>query len=99
MAIQALKPLEQMSTSSIINDKRVEDSGLDFKKVLTEAVNNISKLDAESRAVTDDFILGKTDNIHGVLIAGERASLALQFTIEVRNKLMEAYQEIMRMQI
>ena len=54
-----------------------------------------------SRSLPDnrDFISGRTDNIHSVLIAAEKASISLQFIMEVRNKVIEAYQEIMRMQI
>ena len=43
--------------------------------------------------------MGETDNIHNVMIAGSKANLALQMTIQVRNKVMDAYNEIMNMQI
>lgn len=42
---------------------------------------------------------GQADNLHEVMIAVERASIALELTIAIRNKLVEAYQEIMRMQV
>ena len=44
----------------------------------------------ESDAITEDFIAGRTDSIHSVMIAGTKASLALDFMIEVRNKIMDA---------
>ena len=45
------------------------------------------------------FISGEDDNIHNVLLAQEKALIALQFTSEVTNKALEAYNEIMRMSI
>ena len=53
----------------------------------------------ESTAATESFLSGETDNIHSVMIAGNKANLALQMTIQVRNKVMDAYNEIMNMQI
>ena len=40
-----------------------------------------------------------TDDIHSVMIAGEKANLALQFTMKVRNKVVDAYKEVMNMQV
>ena len=70
-----------------------------FKKILEKAVEDTDSLQLESKSMTEDFITGKTDNIHQVMIAGEKADIALQFTMQIRNKIMDAYNEIMRMQI
>ena len=51
------------------------------------------------RNSTTDFISGVSDDIHSVIIAGSKADLALQMTLQVRNKVMDAYKEIMNMQI
>jgi len=56
-------------------------------------------LELESQALANAFALGKTDNIHQVMIAAEKADIALQFTLQIRNKILDAYNEIMRMQI
>ena len=64
-----------------------------------DALNNVNALEQESAKITEDFIAGRTDNIHSVMIASEKASISLQFVMEVRNKVIEAYQEIMRMQV
>ena len=42
---------------------------------------------------------GKIEDLHQVILAGEKAALALQMTLQVRNKVVEAYQELMRMQV
>lgn len=73
--------------------------GTSFKDMLMEAFQNVSQLEKESDALTNDFIAGKTDSIHSVLIAAEKASLSLEMMVQVRNKVLDAYNEIMRMQV
>lgn len=71
----------------------------DFKSFLTESINEVNKLQLQSEQIANDFAIGKTDNIHEVFLAGEKADIALQFTMQIRNKILDAYNEIMRMQI
>lgn len=42
---------------------------------------------------------GKNDNVHSLMIAQEKSSILLQFTMQVRNQLMDAYKEIMRLPV
>lgn len=70
-----------------------------FGEYLNNALNEVSKLEMEADKITEDFAAGKTDNIHQVMIAAQKSEIALQFTMQIRNKIIEAYQEIMRMQI
>jgi len=59
----------------------------------------VDELEKQSKAVAEDFAAGKTDNIHEVMIAAQKADIAIQFTLQIRNKILDAYNEIMRMQI
>lgn len=76
-----------------------EDVKIPFADYLKDALDKTNNLILESDQLNEDFAAGKTDNIHQVLIAIEKADIALQFTMQVRNKIMDAYSEIMRMQI
>lgn len=73
--------------------------GVGFGEYLRDAIGEVNALQQASTQMTDDFIVGRTDSIHEVMIAAEKASLSLQLTLEIRNKVLEAYQEINRMQI
>lgn len=73
--------------------------GAAFAKYLNEALAKVSDIEKESTALTESFAAGETDNIHQVLIAAEKAEIALQFTMQIRSKIMDAYNEIMNMQI
>lgn len=79
--------------------KPAETKGTSFGDVINDAINKVNNLQVESSQKTEDFITGVSDDIHSVIIAGSKADLALQMTLQVRNKVMEAYKEIMNMQI
>jgi len=76
-----------------------EKSPVDFAKMLSDAVEKVNSLQKNAEQMASDFALGKISNIHDVIIEAEKASVALKLTTEVRNKIVEAYREIMRMQL
>ncbi len=70
-----------------------------FSKVLKEAIDKVNELQKSVEKMADDYATGKISNIHEVIIEAEKASIALRLTVEVRNRIVEAYREIMRMQL
>lgn len=70
-----------------------------FSDYLNQAMNNTNSMLLDAEKLANEFAAGKTDNIHQVQIAGEKADIALQFTMQIRTKILDAYSEIMRMQI
>ena len=77
----------------------VNEISVPFSDYLTQALSNTNSLLLESESIANDFAAGKIDNIPQVLLAAEKADTAMQFTLQIRNKIMDAYAEIMRMQI
>ena len=53
----------------------------------------------QSDTLTEKLALGKEVDLHEVMIASQKASVTMQLTLEIRNKAVEAYQEMMRMQV
>ncbi|MCL2003391.1 MAG: flagellar hook-basal body complex protein FliE [Oscillospiraceae bacterium] len=71
-----------------------------FSSFLTEAIDRTIASDAESKMANVDLLLGEGDqDLHSVIIAGQKAEVLLNLTVQIRNKMVESYQEIMRMQI
>jgi flagellar hook-basal body complex protein FliE len=68
-----------------------------FASVLKKSIEEINSTQQESAAMTQKLVLGEDVDLHNVMIASQKASITLQATMEVRNKAVEAYQEIMRM--
>lgn len=76
-----------------------EYKGSGFFSYLKEALQEVDGLQKEAASSAERLALGDENYLHNTILAYEKANLALQLTVEVRNKLVEAYQEIMRMQM
>jgi flagellar hook-basal body complex protein FliE len=70
-----------------------------FAKSLGRALDQLSKVQNEADEMVTRMVTGEVDDIHQVVLAVEKANLSLQLAVEVRNKVVEAYQEIMHMQV
>lgn len=100
MAINAVSSVNGMLPEIKLTDSGNSGQGtVSFRDMLLDAIYSVNQLQQESDSITEDFIAGRTDSIHDVMIAATKASLALDFMIEVRNKVLNAYEEIMRMQV
>lgn len=71
--------------------------GAGFGEALRGALDQVNGLQQTADKAAQDFALGQTQDVAGTLISLEKANMAFQFTLQIRNKLLEAYQEIMRM--
>ena|ERR1700677_4604012 len=70
-----------------------------FAASLKDAVNSVNTAQKESDFKMQELATGKSQNIHETMIAAEKADIALRLMVQVRNKMIEAYQEMMRMQV
>lgn len=89
---------DTLSSLSGISD---ENTG-DFSSILESMMHSVDEtntLQNQAEAAAIQFALGESDNTHDLLIAQTKANTALQYTVAVRDKLIEAYQQIMQMQI
>jgi len=70
-----------------------------FSGSVKKALSEVNELQGEADMFAQKLAAGESVEIHQAMIAMQKASTALQFTVQVRNKVIEAYQEIMRMQV
>ncbi len=70
-----------------------------FEQLLAQGLEKVNQLQKESDSSNILLASGQIDSIHRVMIDAEKANIALQFTVQIRNKIIDAYNEIMRMQI
>ena len=90
------------SLTGVLTEKTKRTEGTMFEAFLNTAIDNIKTTnsylsDAENEEIK--FALGETENAHDLTIALQKASTALQYTVAVRDRVMEAYRELMQMQI
>lgn len=95
-------PFERTSFTGILADKEDKAEGTLFDTFLNSAINNIKTTNeylSDAEDMNIKFALGETENAHDLTIALQKASTALQYTVAVRDKLLDAYKELMQMQI
>jgi flagellar hook-basal body complex protein FliE len=76
-----------------------EENKPTFADMLSAAVHEVNGLQKDAEKKNIDLAAGRIEDLSEVMIAAEKAALALQLTVQVRNRVVEAYQEIMRMQM
>nr|WP_309099346.1 flagellar hook-basal body complex protein FliE [Fredinandcohnia onubensis] len=89
----------QVLSKPVIQPKTASAVQKEFSSFLKDAINNVNEAQQTSDKMTEKLIKGENVDLHQVMIASEKASVSLQTTLQIRNKVVEAYQEIMRMQV
>lgn len=74
-------------------------SGPGFQEILESAVGQVERSRGEAARAVEQFLAGEGGELHTALLAVQRAELTLELFLEARNKILQGYQEIMRMQI
>ncbi|USK35698.1 flagellar hook-basal body complex protein FliE [Bacillus sp. F19] len=100
--IQAISPFQmQRVKESQVQDvqKNKQTQQTSFSDFLTQSINEVNSMQVKSDQMTAALAEGKNVQLQDVMIAAEKASVTMLATIEIRNKAVEAYQEMMRMQI
>ncbi|MBZ5749868.1 flagellar hook-basal body complex protein FliE [Metabacillus rhizolycopersici] len=72
---------------------------MNFSETLKQAIEQVNQSQIESDNMTEALATGKNVELHDVMITAQKASVTMSLAIEVRNKAIEAYQEMMRMQV
>ena len=96
-----LKALGGVGAPGSLDVKKTSAEGesVSFADTLSESLDKVNDLQKEADKAIEDFATGKTRNIHETMIAVNKADLAFRLTMQVRNKIVEAYQEVMRTQV
>ena len=83
-----------------VNAKTAEAGrGEDFKGLIREGFQRLDELESNAAEQVQALMRGDPVELHRVVLAGEEAGLAFDLMLNVRNKVVEAYQEVMRMQV
>jgi len=90
-----VNPVKAMGESNIQADTPEKS----FQQILSTALEDVNKLQLSAQQGSANLAAGKIQDVSEVVIATEKATIALQLTMQVRNKVVDAYQEIMRMQV
>ena len=106
---EGLKPLHRSTTrpedirenigAGVGSDSKRVFKDAPFSEFFKEAMGTVAATDQADKLSNIGLMTGELDNLHTATIAAEEADLMLNLTLQVRNKMVEAYQEVMRMQM
>jgi flagellar hook-basal body complex protein FliE len=94
--ISPLKPLQPLESKETAKFTPRES---DFSAFLKNSLDKLEASQQEAEKAAVDLVTGKVEDFHTPIIALEKASMTLGLAVTIRNKVLEAYHEIMRMQI
>ncbi len=93
-----IEPIGEMGLQVAAGTPAKEKGG-GFAKALKETVEEVNALQVQADVEAQRLATGQAENIHDAVLAMEKAALALELTIQVTKKAVEAYQEIHRIQV
>jgi len=101
MAINPVRASQVASRLAETNDpgKTQGKGDASFGKALGELLKDVNGLQQEASDSARNLVAGKVDNLHEVMMAMGKAEVSFKFMAQVRNKLIDAYREVMRMQV
>ena len=98
-AVSFMSPAQSVNELNKDNKVTSADAQQQFANALKEAIASVNDGQNTSDMMTQKLISGGDVDLFEVMVAAQKASITLNTTIEVRNKAVEAYQEIMRMSV
>jgi len=95
-AAEAAQQVDMLQTGGVAGGQANQGP---FGQLLTQFVGEVNEKQAVSTEMVNGLLSGQDIPLHRVMVAMEEAGVAFQMMVEVRNKLLEGYQELMRMQV
>jgi flagellar hook-basal body complex protein FliE len=86
-----------ISTKAV--DKALQSTNESFGSMLNKAISDVNTLQSEAGKAMEKLVTGEASDLHEVMIAAEKARTSFDLLTEVRNKTVDMYREIMRMQV
>ena len=100
MSIGSIKSLGSVDPRAAYGGvKNIPESRTSFADQLKNAVAEVNDLQTRREDMVEQMVTGEATEVHDVMIAAKESQLAFELLLEIRNKLLESYQEIMRMQV
>ncbi len=87
------------TNKELVNSIEEQDQVASFKTTLSSFLDEVNDLQTKANESIENLATGKVENVHEVMIAMAKAEVSFKFMMETRNKLVETYKEVMRMQV
>jgi flagellar hook-basal body complex protein FliE len=97
--IRVTPPSSDASGFSLASPATAPAGGESFTSLLQDALAKINEVQAQADVSVQSLLTGQSTNLHETMIALQKADVSFQLMLQVRNKIVGAYEEIMRMQL
>jgi flagellar hook-basal body complex protein FliE len=94
-----ISSITPISMPELLAPARSTDQSGEFQKILTGSIDKLESLNNDASDAVQKFLTGENEELHTAVLATQKASLAFELGLQVRNKVVDAYQEVMKMQI
>jgi flagellar hook-basal body complex protein FliE len=94
----SITPIRILPAEIDLDTARGAQKGSPFMETLRGAMDGVELAQSQAEEKISEFLAGNGMDVHGAMIAVEKADLSFQLMMQVRNKIVQAYQEIARMQ-
>jgi len=99
-SLPAIAPITPIETESVTpSSSSSGGSGASFGEILSSAIGEVEGARTSANQSVDRFLSGEGEDLHSTILASQRADLEFQMFMQVRNKIVSAYQEVMKMQM
>jgi len=99
MKINSFVPDSKIFDNIKTVESKVEGKDNSFSSLLKDKLDEVNDKQISADNAMESFVKGEGTDVHEVMLSAEEAKMSLQLAVQVRNKLVEAYQEINRMQL
>jgi len=99
MQVGDIQSMMGQVSPDISTSKSAEDATKSFQETLNGFVNNVNDLQTSADTAINKMAAGETADVHDVMIAVEKAKVSFDLLLQIRNKMLDAYKQIMQMQI
>lgn len=89
----------EIRVSNLSSIQKESSSGETFGQILAESIRQVNNLESQADDAIKNLVVGGAGNVHETLVALQRAEISMRMLVEVRSKVISAYQEVMRMQV
>jgi flagellar hook-basal body complex protein FliE len=98
MQVNSLESI--LSNFESINPKKnAKESDASFSDIFGDVLDNVKTTEAQATAANEAMLTGEADDLHSAMIASQKAETAVSLAVQIRNKVISAYNEVMGMQV
>ncbi len=100
MAIDQIgKTTPSLFTEPVQGPKTAQPDGPSFSDTMSKFIKDVDQLQRDAGVEIEKLVTGEATNLHEVMVAVEKAGVSFDLLMEIRNKVLDAYREVMRMQV